>query len=214
MGLHPNSQWIGSFFLASLLFGNGGLLQERRSDWPPIKENVQNQAEKVMDILFPRTFGVQHNILIVARFFPPVGPESQFVVYGEGDQCCEVILARGLKNIHAEVVRMVGGGIKDEHVIAKNIEVDVQRLQIPRSVVEGWLSSFLGLNFTLESSGFHTVDGVLAELWYEGPDRMRIHFSYVDPFEGDDKKSHPLVRWMNQVKAEIEKYASPIRTSP
>ena len=103
---------------------------------------------------------------------------------------------------------MLDSSIQDVDSIAKSIEVDVWKVQVTKPVLEEWLSSFYSLNFTLKPSGYITVDGVVTELWYDESGGINLHFSYVDPFEGDDKKSHPAVRWVNRVKAEVERYAA------
>jgi len=216
MRLYQTAQWIGVFFFGGLLLVSGSPQQEKKPQaWPPIRKEVLSYTARVQDVLFPRTFRFQyaHNMLIVARFSPFGPPDSQFVIFRDGDQCCGVILARARASIIGEIHRLVESGIVDEHRIAEKFAVDVQRLEIPRSVVEKWLSSFHSLSFMSEPSGLVTVDGTWYELWYEAPDGMRINFAYGDPHEGDDKKSHPVVRWMNQVRAELEKYAAPVPAS-
>lgn len=212
--IQSGAQLMAAFLLAGLLLA-GILLaasdgnQEQDPVWPPIGKVVPSYTDKVLDILFPRTFRGPYNLLIVARFEPSYSPESQIVIYRTaGEQCCEVFLARARTSIHEEVARMVSNGIRDEGTMAKDIKVNVQKVQVPKAVVEEWISSFESLNFNLKYSGFMIVHGDLTELWYEGPDRMRMHFSYVDPFTSfDEVKSHPVVRWMNRVRKDVEKYA-------
>jgi hypothetical protein len=122
----------------------------------------------------------------------------------------EVVLARANKNINSEEARVLREtGRIDVATMTKYIKVDVRRVQIPKEVLDGWLSSFAHLNFVTVSSDLMVVDGVLHELWYRSSDNLRLHFSYGDPFDGDDEKSHPVVRWMNRVKADVQKYARP-----
>jgi hypothetical protein len=54
-----------------------------------------------------------------------------------------------------------------------------------------------------------TLDPTWYRLWYVSPSSgAELFFSYGDEDYGSDKKAHPLVRWMNEVKQVVEKYAS------
>lgn len=200
------SGWLAICFIvgSSCLTTQGS--QKSDATWPPIRREVPAIYESVMDTLFPRIF--QGHTVVVLRFLPGFAPESQIVIYTKDGQTYEVLLGLANKNVNTEMGRMLEAGEQDEKAIAGKIRVDVKKVLVPKEVVADWISTFAKLNFVVRGNDNIVVfDGTVHRLWYEGAATARLHFSYVDPFDGDHEKSHSVVRWMNRVKADVEKYA-------
>lgn len=80
------------------------------------------------------------------------------------------------KNIQSEVARIIGEtNQRDENIIANGLQVKVQCVQVPKEVVDGWLSVFGRLNFGTEPNDLEVADGEIAQLWYEGPTSVVSH---------------------------------------
>jgi len=170
--------------------------------------------QRILDIVMPRELYDRRGgeFLLTLRFEPSFDPESQIVIgkRPEGYAVTYYSLPAGVRSISYQMDKIVAEtGETDAAVIAKQINVECQKVDIPAQVVAELMSQYSNLRLSPELDTLVTLDPTWYRLWFRASSSgAELFFSYGDAHYGHDEKAHPLVRWMNEVKRVVEKYAA------
>jgi len=170
---------------------------------------------RVLDILFPREPCLLPGgeFVLILRFVPAFDPESQIVIrkLGERDYAVRYYyLPRGSKNAGIQIADLVEqAGLDDVQELANRIRIQVEDMHLPTTVIADLMARYSQLLVSPVLDTRVILDPTWYQLWFHTTSSSSdVHFSLAGPDYGHDAKAHPLVRWMNEVKRVVEKYAA------
>jgi len=194
----------------------------------PVTEAAQEQEfldavtrhKRVVDLVFRyEPFDHQHlGCRIVLRFLPDMAypPESQIIISERLDGSLEVMaytLADQRKHLWAQVDNiMEQTGVENPEELAKLTRVNIEKVNISPDVLDKLLKRYSRLRFSpyletgVQPGGAVRIflHPTTYDLWLETAVSSKLHFSLTGPDYGYDKGAHPVIRWMNQVRAVVE----------
>lgn len=175
---------------------------------------------QLVDLVFPRRLlqETTSEFVLALRFLPAFDRESQVVISKRlrgGYTVTYYSLPAGSKNLGEQFMQIrLESKIEDPVEIAKRIKADVRNVDVPSSLISGQIDRIAKLPLSpLEELdiGFVHPDATSYQFWLQGVGAPPVEF-YVclnGDVYGQKHKAHPLVRWMNEMKALVEKYARP-----
>jgi hypothetical protein len=186
------------------------------TSWEDLHPEVAKYLQ-VADVLFPRKLleeGPSHFTLTL-RFLPSFGTESQIVLSktpSGGYTVTRYSLPNGSKTAWHQMEEITSESkIEDSVEIAKRIKVEVRNVDVPSSLLSPQVDRISKLTlfpFKELDLDFARMDATEYQFWLQ---RIRtpvgFHVSLEGEVYGEGRKPHPLVRWMNEIKALVEKYA-------
>jgi hypothetical protein len=184
-------------------------------DLPPVWARYFQLA----DLVFPRKVleETPSEFVLTLRVLPAFEGDSQIVISKKlrgGYTVTYYSLPRGSKSVGWQLTEItVESKIEDPVEIAKRIKVDVRDVDVPWSLISGQMDRIAKLQLSpLEEldTGFVTVDATTYQFWLQRVgDPVGFYVCLKGDVYGQKHKAHPLVRWMNEMKALVEKYARP-----
>jgi len=173
---------------------------------------------RVVDRLFPRKplGATPCLILLTLRYMPAFERESQVVISKTLDGGYAVSyysLPSGSERIGERISRIMQElKVEDPPAIAERIKVCVRNVDVPSGVMHDLMRRYAKLRLSPDLGLDPTtiiLDGTTYELWFQiVGSGDKFHISFAGDDYGHDAKAHPLVRWMNEVKRVVEKYAA------
>ena len=141
------------------------------------------------------------------RYLSSFDPESQIIISKRPDDTYEVTRYWPVdtkRNIASQVADIVEqSGETDPVTIAKMISVRVEQIAMPSAAVEALMKEYSALRISPMVERHYVLDGTRYDCWFSTYTNGMFHFSFVD---GDENNSqHPLVRWMGEVRDQVEK---------
>lgn len=166
---------------------------------------------RVLDLVFPRDAGNfkdhRKEFALTLRFKPSFDVESQINLIKYNDDRLEVVtytLPKGSQSIWQQLNAMLRqSGREDAEEMAKRL--NVQKTVITDTAkVQRMLNRFAAVRFSPQLDTSLTLDGTRFELWYEAVSN-ESYYSLVGGEPRQDRRDHPLARWMNEVRQAVLK---------
>jgi hypothetical protein len=115
-------------------------------------------------------------------------------------------LPPGSKRIASQIADLIqNSNAERPEDIAARLTVRVSKVHLPPALLNRLIAEYSSMKFSPKLHERVMTDGTRYNLWYRTTSAAHeFHFSFVDLDYGRDQTAHPIVRWMNRVKREVE----------
>jgi len=168
---------------------------------------LSQELKAVLDAVFPLTFAGDPYLIL--RFAPTERSEFQIAIGMKTDGTYEVRKyspPEGAEHIGAQMLRLRAVHPDDTPTeLAKYIKIEQKQIQLDAKVLSRLMKTLKELRIPAEVGQNILVDASSYEFWFvDRPTCHVLHLAVSDADYGHDAKAHPLVQWMNRVRAAVE----------
>ncbi len=169
---------------------------------------LSQELKTVLDAVFPLTFAGDPYLIL--RFAPTERSEFQIAIGMKTGGTYEVRKyspPEGAEHIGAQLLRLRAEHPHDTPVeLARYIKIEEKQIHLDAKVISQLMRALEHLKIPAEVSPEIIMDGSAYDFWFVQPPACHVlHLAISDADYGYDAKAHPLVRWMNLVRREVEK---------
>jgi hypothetical protein len=176
------------------------------------------EYHQVIDAIFPRNIlGRQPSeFILTLRFLPPrdLGSPSQIIISGTpngGYMITRYSLADGSSPLWEQITRIQAQlNTQDTIEIAKHIQVRVEDVSVPSALVAAQIDRLERLQISprLVPQGVVHVDATEYQMWFQTVGASSgLYLCTPGAHYAHDENAPPIVRWMNDVKGQVDQYA-------